>query len=876
MKNNSFFRRILIIGSAFLVLPAISSMATTPANGTLTPSSTTPLTFVGTAPGTAADSEPDGIEGLNKDTYVLTVAPGDYTGKLITFDLNWTNPANDRDLYVFKRNADGSNGQQVGQSAGGAPQTGEATSFDPNIFGTGQYNVEIIYFACTPATDQPTGTIALIDGPPIRNATYIQGGMTFSANTPCKAPTALSDGEPSSRVDAAGNAYFCGIQGVPAGVDLWYFDLRPTIPDPQNPGGTIPNPNYDPNLRVPLYRGKPDSPSSAAGQAQLQAGALGGGDIDLAVGFGNYSGDNGLGLNAAPDPVLAYASLTAANVTVGRSMDLGQTFQFNGVGNFAGGAPVNDRQWMGFFDDHTVYLEYRNFAQGIAFAQRSDDGGLTYGPATLVGNLPQTGACDVDRFDGTVYISGNDGHVAIGVPSVAGQAPASYTIVQATAPKVNVANLFFALRVAADHRQNNPDGTYTLTAPGTVYGVYSDGANVYLISSLDRGAHWSDPVRVNNPADPNLKVNIFPWLATGPTPGSVGITWYGSDNVNSDGTPANNDNARWRVYYAQTLNATANNPTFQYAQASDHSNHAANISLSGLVVTGGPNRNLSDYFQVNFDPTGAAVIGYTDDHNDFSGDVFVTRQISGPSIDKTQGNVPTPQEGSALPAQPFVAPGTGPATVGAPAPQPMQPGPNGEQVTDFVQDQDSGLLATTPSNSPIDIVSVKYQSQNSPQGLYLTATMTVSDLTAVPPDSTWRMYFAANAPELGIVGPPGNQFSRGLSDRGDQFYIEAATNALGAVSFNWGTASRNFSGGINTAQQGAADSGAINKSVRQISVRISVAKLNAYLAAHGRPTIGVGSTLCGLRGNAFQTDSLGLALEDYTRGGTEFTFTNSH
>src|SRR6202043_4068007 len=238
-------------------------------------------------------------------TYVLTVLPGIYTGKLISVTLRWTNPANDRDLYIFKRNADGSNGQQVGESAGGAPQTGEATSFDPNIYGVGDYNVEIIYFACTPGLEQPTGTITLLSTPTTRAATYSSGGMTFSRNSPCKAPTAFSDGEPSSRIDAFGNAYVIGIQGVPAGVDLWYFDLRPTLPNPNHPGRTIQNPHYDPNMRVPIYRGKPDSPSSAAGQAQLQAGALGGGDIDLAVGFGSYTGDNGLGLNPAPDPVLA-------------------------------------------------------------------------------------------------------------------------------------------------------------------------------------------------------------------------------------------------------------------------------------------------------------------------------------------------------------------------------------------------------------------------------------------------------------------------------------------------------------------------------------------------------------------------------------------
>ena len=32
-----------------------------------------------------------------------------------------------------------------------------------------------------------------------------------------------------------------------------------------------------------------------------------------------------------------------------------------------------------------------------------------------------------------------------------------------------------------------------------------------------------------------------------------------------------------------------------------------------------PNRNLADFFQVAVDPSGTAVIAYTDDSNDFSG-----------------------------------------------------------------------------------------------------------------------------------------------------------------------------------------------------------------------------------------------------------------
>jgi hypothetical protein len=214
----------------------------------------------------------------------------------------------------------------------------------------------------------------------------------------------------------------------------------------------------------------------------------------------------------------------------------------------------------------------------------------------------------------------------------------------------------------------------------------------------------------------------------------------------------------------------------------------------------------------------------------------------------------------------------------------MQPGPNGEQVTDFVWDQDSGLLAVTPSPNPLDIVSIKYLSQDSNQGFFITATMKVSDLSAVPPTTTWRMYFTANAPEVGdgtsanLGGPAGNQFSKGLSDRGDQFWIDAETDDSGNKTFHWGTTVRNFSGGTNDTTQGSADRGFFNQSNNTISVRISVNTLNAYLdsihAGDASKHIQFGSVLCGLRGNSLQSTSFGLALEDYTRGGTEFKIGN--
>jgi hypothetical protein len=198
----------------------------------------------------------------------------------------------------------------------------------------------------------------------------------------------------------------------------------------------------------------------------------------------------------------------------------------------------------------------------------------------------------------------------------------------------------------------------------------------------------------------------------------------------------------------------------------------------------------------------------------------------------------------------------------------MQPGPNGEQVTDFAQDQDSGLLAVAPANSPVDIISIKYVGKDVGTGHTITATMKVSDLTAIPPASSWRMYFTANAPELGIVGIPGNQYSKGLSDHGDQFYVQASTNAAGTPSYTWGTVVRNFDGSLTRTLGGTADSGSFNQANRTITVTISQSKLNTYLASVSRPALVEHSVLCGLRGDAA---SASLALEDATRGGTQFT-----
>ncbi|HEX8077542.1 MAG TPA: hypothetical protein VF511_06985 [Chthoniobacterales bacterium] len=831
--NTSLLRHsvLALLVASFTSAPALR--ASNPASGTIGPSGPT-LTFDGTTVGT----------GVVSDSYRLTVQPGDYGNKIVKVKVSWMDPTNDYDLAVFKRLPNGDDGSEIAGSGAGIPINKEIVSIDPNGHGPGEYNIVINYFANTPGVDQPHGEISLVDIGPPRPANYVKGGITFSPNTNVHPGTAGMVVEPSSRVDPFGNYYISGIRGVPGGVDLWYFDLRPTV-------NNAPNPSYDPNMRAPIYRGMPDS-ATAAAPVVIGAGALGGGDIDIAVGFGNYSGpDAPIG---QAQPALAYSSLLAASVTYGRSLDRGATFQFNPVGNAGGGAPVNDRQWMQFLGNNTVFLEYRKFENSFCFMQRSTDGGLHYDPAVVVGNLQQTGAVDVDEFDGTVYVSSDDGRIFVGVPVLPGQEPISYAEHTVLDEAINHDNLFFAMRVADGPR----DGNGNLTGPGIVYCAYSDGANVFLVHSTDKGTTWSTRVPVNDRSDPTFKVNLFPWLETGKLPGSVGVVWYGTSNANND------DNAIWRVYYAQTFDATAAMPTFRIAQASDHGIHASNISIGGFG--GAANRNLADYFQVVVDPLGAAVVGYCDDHNDFQGHTYVARQISGPSLNG--GDVPAPSEGASLPANAFPVPGTPP--VGNRPQQPMQPGPNGEQVTDPAQDQDTGLVGVVPGTSPVDIVSIKYQWQDSNSGPVIIATIKVSNLAAVPPSTTWRAYFTANAPETGVVGPVGDQISAGQSDDGNQFYVQLATAANPMTrTASWGTVARNTDGSLTTTARAGTPLGFINQQSNSVTLRINASMLNT--APNLKAPIGFGTVFCGLRGESF---AAGGGTADATRGGTELVIQN--
>jgi hypothetical protein len=444
-KIRRLTRMTLRFGLAFAIsitvfgLVVFVARAAAPMGGIIGPSGPT-LMWDGTAVGGASAGEESCVEAVNCDTFTLTVSPGDWTNKLVHIKIEWTLPANDYDLYVHK---DSNAGPVVATGEnGGAPATDDDTTIDPNATGTGIYTVHVVYFSVTPLVDEYKGTAEVQTIQPGRSANYLKTGIAFSPNVMVRAPVASRDGEPSSRTDSFGNHYVVGIRGVPAGVDLWYFDLNPL------------SSTYDPYMRHPIYRGQPDS---FTGMEQTSVGADGGGDVDLAVGFGNPT-----------DPAtLAFSSLVAANISTGNSVNKGQTFMLNPIGNVTGGAPADDRQWEEFLGPNSVYLFYRTLAPAVSQIQRSDNGGFSWGPAITAGAIGQAGYIDVHQADGTVYVSGSSGQVCVGTPPSALLPPVSYTCHQA-ATEANVANIFFVVKVADDGTPN-----------GTAYVVYSDGNDIW-------------------------------------------------------------------------------------------------------------------------------------------------------------------------------------------------------------------------------------------------------------------------------------------------------------------------------------------------------------------------------------------------------------
>jgi hypothetical protein len=249
---------------------------------------------------------------------------------------------------------------------------------------------------------------------------------------------------------------------------------------------------------------------------------------------------------------------------------------------------------------HAVY--YCSQAPGLltpgATCARSDDGGLTFGPA-------------IPMYDGT-QCSGIHGHVRVGpkgtvyVPNVKCGGNQGLAVSKD-------GGLNWSVYHVPDSIEGTSDPSVSAGKDGTVYFGYGDGTGKPKIAmSTDEGKTWTKSVDVGIPfgikntefseviaGDGNRAA--FAFLGT-PTRGSTQASSFGK---NADGSKF--IGAEWHMYVATTydrgktwttVDATPNDP----------------VQRGCIWNSGGSNpcRNLLDFNDITLDKTGHVLVGFAD------------------------------------------------------------------------------------------------------------------------------------------------------------------------------------------------------------------------------------------------------------------------
>jgi hypothetical protein len=586
-----------------------------------------------------------------------------------------------------------------------------------------------------------------------------------------------SAGEPSIRTDRFGQSFVIGPIGVPAGCKA--FRVR-----------------HDGSAST--FLGFPDS-------------TAGGGDCDWALGPQETSP----AISPAPsDNVLAFSSLTLANITVGKSDNGGSSF---GPPNaLSTQVSPDDRMWQAAdpklngagYDD--MFMTYHDLNTDDIQLSLSLDGGQTYtqnGPIVNFMDVPPgqvlascpAALCIAGPFSAG---TGNELGNIVARRDALGQLTlySIFTTPDSQADNVGGAGgenrVYEAVGTVTDSPAGTPqtinwrnyeiwhgpvgaryDRIFPVTAvdnAGHVYAIFTDGKNT-LFKSDANGTGWNPatpPTVIPNPVGVNT--TVFPWAAAGAN-GIVDVVFYGA---NGGAAGDNTDpNALWNVYMAQTIDGGS---SWTLSQASDHQIH------KGIICTGGTtcstsDRVLLDFFQVSIDPTnGAADIAYTDDHASPGNPVlYFTRQCTGASA----------TTGLALTNDCMVPPPPPPPPPGNPCP--------GPQIEDFTNDAPNSVPAGDGSNvDGLDIENVTYSSGGA--GM-LKITLTAKNLALPPPPanmtgSFWSVYFTIGTTQY-IVQASGTgnaatvMYTAGPDDGNqadDEFNNPSLASMGGSGSFNPG------------------------------------------------------------------------------------------
>ena len=576
---------LFFISAVVVILLALSGgrlLSANPASGSIGTAGPT-LAWDGTAPGTGAgNGESSCVEGVNCDTYTLTVTgtQADWTAAEKRIEIKIVPPTShdDYDLVIHK---DTNAGATVDSSGHGIGRT-ELAHITPGTDGVGVFTIHVIYFTTTPP-DQYHGTATVVpliptpppaapadSGPKVGYENFEAPGILTPVTT-TTGPTveflARGAGEPSIGVNwnSDGPNSIGGVTNFQSDLETLFINFSSLCPT----GGV--NATWA-NRPAPTSQVIDSDPIGFTDRltGRVFAAELTATSPTCKI---SYSDDDGKTWVASPG-------------TLGSGIDH----------ETVGGGPYHAPLTGSPTYPNAVYYCSQDLV--AAFCLRSDDGGANWGPVVPI----YTSECDglhghvkVSPKDGTVYVPNNNCGAGVGSVVVSEDNGMTWSIRP-------VQNGTFQTSFGAS------DPAVAIDNNGRLYFVIANGdAAAAVATSDDHGNTWNNIFDVSGVY--GLKNIRYPaavaadGVSTNPNSGRAAVAFYGSTTGGS--ANAGTFNGVWHLYVAHTFDGG------QHWTTSDATPDAP-IQRGCIWTGGGANicRNLLDFFDIAIDKQGRVQVGY--------------------------------------------------------------------------------------------------------------------------------------------------------------------------------------------------------------------------------------------------------------------------
>src|SRR5216110_2562262 len=573
----------------------------TPSSGTLNPTGPA-LNWAGTAAGGGSLDESTCVEGVNCDTFTLTLSgtPSNWSGLKARIVISCADPSglSDYDVYVHKGNNSGPIVPGGTSAHGGTPP--EIVDLDPSNpeIGTGQFSVHVVYFnafagfqysgSASPVSASAGTALApaapLDRGPKIGFQNFEAPGtlvqVTDSSQGPAVATveyTAHDAGEPSIGINWNSPNSASGVTNFQSDLQTLFIKFDDSCPANGQSATWY-------NSPAPTSQFVDSDP---IGFTDRQTGRVFAGELTLLSPTCKVSFTDTDGLDQLGQP--SYAGWSPSSGPLGSGVD----HETIGGGPYHAPAPPHGAY------SNAVYYCSQDLV--TAFCLRSDDGGATYGPPVPTYTSQCGGLHGHVKVapDGTVYLPNNScGGTGAVVVSEDNGLTWSVRPVQNASSQTRANSNLQDPAVGIDSNGR----VYFAMSSSTVAGSAIGGSNAVVATSNDRGQTWQNIFDVG--AVYGLKNIAFPAAVAGDA-GRASVAFYGS-TTSGDGS-ANSFNGVWHLYVANTFDGGQTWTTTD-ATPNDTLQRGCIWSHGGSDIC----RNLLDFFDMTVDKQGRVEVGYVD------------------------------------------------------------------------------------------------------------------------------------------------------------------------------------------------------------------------------------------------------------------------